>query len=196
MDHAAREALIGTAFSERFGGRPTSWYRAPGRVDLMGSHTDYNEGHVLTMSVDRDTWLAVRPRTDGRVAITSLNLPGEAEFDLDAIAPDGEVPWTDYVRGAAAVLIESGHRLVGFDGLLHSTVPFGSGLSSWAAIEIATLLAFAGSADLRLEPLDRRSGDDGHAPGHGRSARTHRAAPGWRRLRRLPGGARGARCGS
>lgn len=145
---------MSTAFSDRFGGRPTSWFRAPGRVDLMGSHTDYNEGHVLTMTVDRDTWLAVRPRTDGRVAIASLNLPGEAEFNLAAIAPDGEVPWTDYVRGAAAVLIESGHELVGFDGLLHSIVPFGGGLSSSAAIEIAALLAFAGCADLRLEPLE------------------------------------------
>jgi galactokinase len=154
MDHAAREALISAAFVERYGGPPTSWYRAPGRVDLMGSHTDYNDGHVLTMTVDRDTWLAVRPRTDGRVAIASLDLPGEAEFGLHAIPHDPEVPWTDYVRGAAAVLSDMDRQLVGFDGLLHSTVPFGSGLSSSAAIEVATLLAFAGVGGFRLESVE------------------------------------------
>lgn len=154
MDGAARHALIRAAFVERYGGPPTSWFRAPGRVDLMGSHTDYNDGHVLTMTVDRDTWLAVRPRTDGRVAIASLDLPGEAEFGLHAIPHDPEVPWTDYVRGAAAVLSDMDRQLVGFDGLLHSTVPFGSGLSSSAAIEIATLLAFAGVGGFRLESVE------------------------------------------
>ena len=92
---------LGAAFEERYGGPPTAWCRAPGRVDLMGSHTDYNEGHVLTMTVDRDTWLAVRPRRDGRVAIASLDLPGEAEFALGH--RPRPVPWTDYVRGARGV---------------------------------------------------------------------------------------------
>lgn len=154
MDDAARKALVGAAFSRRFGAAPTAWFRAPGRVDLMGSHTDYNDGHVLTMTVDRDTWLALRPRSDRRIAIASLDLPGTAEFSLDAIDHDHEVPWTDYVRGAAAVLAEAGHTLAGFDGLFHSTVPFGSGLSSSAAIEIATLLALADVGGLRLEPVE------------------------------------------
>jgi galactokinase len=120
----------------------------------MGSHTDYNEGHVLTMTVDRDTWIAVRPRRDGRVAIASLDLPGRAEFRVDAIEHDAEVPWTDYVRGAASVLAGSGRELVGFDGLLHSTVPFGSGLSSSAAIEIVTLLAFEALGGFRLDRVE------------------------------------------
>jgi galactokinase len=119
----------------------------------MGSHTDYNDGHVLTMTVDRDTWLAVRPRRDGRVAVASLDLPGEADFALASLARDEAVPWTDYVRGAAAVLLAEGHDLVGFDGLVHSTVPFGAGLSSSAAIEIAALLAFATVGGFRLAPL-------------------------------------------
>jgi len=153
MDKRTRRDLVERAFVARFGGPPSDWLRAPGRVDLMGSHTDYNEGHVLTMSIDRDTWLAVRPRPDRRVAVASLDLPGAAEFSLDAIDHDREVPWSDYVRGAARVLIDAGRELVGFDGLLHSTIPFGSGLSSSAAIEIATLLAFAGTSGISLDRL-------------------------------------------
>ena len=80
---------------------------------------------------------------DRRVRIATLNLPGSAEFSLDAIGHDADTPWTDYVRGAASVLDDDGLELVGFDGLLHSTVPFGSGLSSSAAIGSVALLAFA-----------------------------------------------------
>ena len=64
------------------------WSRAPGRVDLMGSHTDYNLGYVMTMTIDRDTWIAARPRDDRKVAIYSLNVEGGSEFDLDQIEHD------------------------------------------------------------------------------------------------------------
>jgi galactokinase len=150
----ARRQRLEEAFAARYGGPPSIICRAPGRVDLMGSHTDYNEGHVLTMSVDRDAWLAVRPRSDDRVAIASLDLPGEAEFSLEHVSHDARAPWTDYVRGAAAVLRSEGHPLVGFDGLVQSTVPFGAGLSSSAAIEVATLLAFAVVGGFHLAPLE------------------------------------------
>jgi len=148
-----RREAIELEFVKLYGGPPTDWLRAPGRVDLMGSHTDYNDGHVLTMTVDRDTWIAVRRRDDRRVAIASLNLPGTADFSLAAIERDPDAPWTDYVRGAARVLQEDGTDPVGFDGLLHSSVPFGSGLSSSAAIEIATLLAFDAVGGSHHEPL-------------------------------------------
>ena len=69
----------------------------------MGSHTDYNMGHVMTMTIDRDTWFAARPRPDRRVAIQSLNVGGGGEFQLDAIHHDPHSPWTDYVRGLAKV---------------------------------------------------------------------------------------------
>jgi len=141
-------------FAQRYDAQPTAWFRAPGRVDLMGSHTDYNDGFVATMTVNRDTWMAIRPRDDRRVRIASLNLPGTADFSLEAIEHDADVPWTDYVRGAAGVLQDDGAELAGFDGLLHSTVPFGSGLSSSAAIEMATLLAFAAVSSIDLEPLE------------------------------------------
>jgi galactokinase len=120
----------------------------------MGSHTDYNDGHVLTMTLDRDTWMAVRPRDDRRVAVASLDLPGRSEFDLSAIEHDPHVPWADYVRGVAWALQQDGAELRGFEGLVHSTVPFGSGLSSSAAIEIAALLAFEAVSGTSHEPLE------------------------------------------
>jgi galactokinase len=154
VEQPRRREAIELEFVKLYGGPPTHWLRAPGRVDLMGSHTDYNDGHVLTMTVDRDTWIALRRRDDRRVAIASLNLPGTADFSLDAIERDPHVPWTDYVRGAAQVLQQDGSDLAGFDGLLHSSVPFGSGLSSSAAIEIATLLAFDAVSGSQHEPLE------------------------------------------
>jgi galactokinase len=153
VDRGARRSLVTAAFRARYGGSPTAWCRAPGRVDLMGSHTDYNDGRVLTMTVDRDTWLAVRPRQDGRVVVASMDLPGEADFDLSDVTSDDEAPWTDYVRGAAVALLGEGCHLVGFDGLVDSSVPFGAGLSSSAAIEIAALLAFATVGGFEISPL-------------------------------------------
>ncbi len=150
---ARRIEALRLEFGKLYGVEPTAWFRAPGRVDLMGSHTDYNDGFVATMTVDRDTWLVLRPRPDRRVRVASLNLGGTAEFDLGEIEPDQSVPWTDYVRGAAGVLSGEGHALTGFDGLLHSTVPFGSGLSSSAAIESVALLGFAAVSGISLEPL-------------------------------------------
>ncbi|MCO6450554.1 MAG: galactokinase [Caldilineales bacterium] len=148
-----RRRMMESAFVRRFGGAPTVWTRAPGRVDLMGSHTDYNEGFVLTMSIDRDTWIAARPRTTGRVAIYSMNLEGGSVFPLDNIDHDDTHPWTNYVRGVAKILSDLGYELTGFDGMVHSTVPFGSGLSSSAAIEMATAVMFRRLGDFNLDPV-------------------------------------------
>jgi galactokinase len=138
----ARRSMMAAAFAERFGAPPEGWACAPGRVDLMGSHTDYNLGHVLTMAIDRDTVIAYTPRTDRMVHVASLNLPGESTFSLDDITHDPAVKWADYVRGVADVFQNAGYALTGFNGLIHSTVPFGSGLSSSAAIEVATGVVF------------------------------------------------------
>jgi galactokinase len=120
----------------------------------MGSHTDYNMGFVMTMTIDQDTWIAASPREDDRVAIYSCNTPGGSAFSLDDIQRDDELPWSNYVRGLASVLKESGYALSGFDGLVHSTIPFGSGLSSSAAIEMATALIFTTISGLRIDPVD------------------------------------------
>jgi len=148
-----RIGRVRAAFAALYGGEPTVWVQAPGRVDLMGSHTDYNEGYVLTMPIDRTTWIAARPRDDRLVRLHSLNLESGETFSLDDTQRSAAVPWTDYVRGVAKVLQDEGYALRGFDGLVHSTVPFGSGLSSSAALEVATATLFNTLGDLRLDAV-------------------------------------------
>lgn len=148
-----RRQYISEEFKKLYGRLPSIWARAPGRVDLMGSHTDYNMGFVMTMTIDRDTWIAASPRGDDQVAIYSCNVPGGALFSLEDIQRDEAVPWTNYVRGVATVMQVSGYKLRGFDGLIHSTIPFGSGLSSSAAIEMAAALIFTTLSGLELDPV-------------------------------------------
>jgi galactokinase len=110
----------------------------------MGSHTDYNLGFVLTLAIDRDTWVAARPRQDGIVRLYAANLDAQDSFDLGAI-PVREGPgarWSDYPRGVAWALAAEGLPLGGFDGVIHSTVPICSGLSSSAALECAVAVMF------------------------------------------------------
>lgn len=149
-----RRLLIEREFRQWFGHEPTVWASAPGRVDLMGSHTDYNHGFVLTMAIGRDTIIAARPRNDARVDMRSFDLPGAAHFDLEAITYDRLAPWSNYVRGVAKVLQDEGYALRGFDGLIHSTVPLSSGLSSSAALEVATARLCDHLSGLGLDPVD------------------------------------------
>ena len=135
------EAITKT-FREQLGREPTMWCRAPGRVDLMGSHTDYNLGYVLTLPIDRDTWVAARPREDRVVRLYSLNLAEAGSFELDSISRAPGAAWSNYVRGVASVLQAEGLALKGFDAVIHSTVPLSSGLSSSAALECATATVF------------------------------------------------------
>jgi galactokinase len=144
---------IRDAFAVRYGTEPTAWVRAPGRVDLMGSHTDYNLGYVLTLPIDRDTWIAARPRADRRVRVQSMDVAGSSTFCLDAIARDEAVPWANYVRGVAAVLQAEGIALAGFDGLVHSTIPISGGLSSSAALEAATAVLFQALGNWQMDPV-------------------------------------------
>ena len=139
-----RRECVARWFEESFGGQPALWSRAPGRVDLMGSHTDYNLGFVLTLAIGRDTWVAARPREDGIVRLYSANLDALDSFDLHAIpVRDGAgATWSDYPRGVAWALAAEGLPLGGFDGVIHSTVPIRSGLSSSAALECAVAVMF------------------------------------------------------
>jgi galactokinase len=131
-------------------------------VDLMGSHTDYNQGFVLTMAIDRETWIAACPRADGatppshrrQIVIHSLNVDGCGDFSLDEITRDSLTPWTNYVRGVARVLQDEGYLLGGFDGLIHSTVPMSSGLSSSAALEVATATLFSVLGGWSVDPVE------------------------------------------
>lgn len=153
MTGTDRRSLVQDRFTQVFGGQPTHWVQAPGRVDLMGSHTDYNQGYVLTMSIDRSTWIAARPRLDRVVAIDSINLDARAEFSLDDIQPDPAARWADYVKGVAHIFGAEGYALRGFDGVIHSTVPLSSGLSSSAALEVATAMLFKELGGWVIEPL-------------------------------------------
>lgn len=150
-----RRCRLAQVFQEHFGSSPAVWVRAPGRVDLMGSHTDYNLGYVLTLPIGPDTWIAARPRADRTLRLWSLNLEAQTSFSLDGITPDGEQRWSNYVRGVAQVLQAEGWKLAGFDGVVHSTVPMSSGLSSSAALECATATAFEALGGWRLDPVKK-----------------------------------------
>ena len=155
MDLQVRKTLIENRFTRLYGSAPTVWAQAPGRVDLLGSHTDYNLGYVLTQAIDRNTWIAARPRSDGRVRVASFNVEGMSEFDLGEIHFDTQTPWSNYVRGVAHTLQTAGYPCAGFDGLIHSTIPFGSGLSSSAALEVAVVVLFEALADWEIDPVQK-----------------------------------------
>jgi galactokinase len=149
---ADRAQSVAACFREKFASEPQLWARAPGRVDLMGSHTDYNLGFVLTLPIDRDTWIAARPSNDGIVRVHSMNLDASDEFRLNRIASIDESRWCNYVRGVAAVLQSEGFALTGCDAIIHSTVPMESGLSSSAALECALATVFSGLGAWSITP--------------------------------------------
>ena len=129
------------SFERRFGQPPAFVVRAPGRVNLIGEHTDYNDGFVLPMAIDRAVWIALRPRADGQVHVHSLDLEQSATFDLAALRRE-DAGWAEYVKGVAWALQEGGYSLAGWEGVLAGDVPRGAGLSSSAAVELATARAF------------------------------------------------------
>jgi galactokinase len=131
---------------ERVYGRTPRLCQAPGRVNLIGEHTDYNDGFVMPVAIDLRTTVAVAPRTDRRLQLHSLNFGESVEF---ALPEPGEQPvrtqpmghWSDYVCGVAVTIERAGYRLHGADLLIYGAVPIGSGLSSSAALEVAAGLA-------------------------------------------------------
>ncbi len=129
-------------------------FRAPGRVNLIGEHTDYNDGFVLPMAINRETLVAGTARADRRVQVHTLNLKQSAVFDLDAapVAPE-KGKWSNYVEGVARSLEARGVRLTGADLALVSDVPVGAGLSSSAALEISTGFALLSLAGVAVDPV-------------------------------------------
>lgn len=126
--------------------------RSPGRVNIIGEHTDYNEGFVLPAAIDKAVYMAMKPRSDGRISITAHDLGKTYETSIDDLLPDDTRGWANYVIGSAAQLQKHGVKLTGFDAVLASTVPIGSGLSSSAALECATVFALN---ELHASNIDR-----------------------------------------
>lgn len=126
-------------------------FRAPGRVNLIGEHTDHNGGLVMPVAIDRETRVTLAPTTGSTIKVESRNLAQSFEFDpTDPGPPCGD--WTDYVRGVAAMLTERGAQLRGTDLLIESNVPLGAGLSSSASLEVAVAYALLANSGLSLAP--------------------------------------------
>jgi galactokinase len=129
-------------------------FRAPGRVNLIGEHTDYNEGFVMPVAMDLYTWVAVAARKDSRVHVYSQNLRERAEMDLQDLKLRVQRHWSAYVLGVAASLRMSGAEIGGANLLVEGRVPMGAGLSSSASVEVATGYALLESSGLSRSPVD------------------------------------------
>ncbi|MBL8103139.1 MAG: galactokinase [Anaerolineales bacterium] len=129
------------SFASYFNSESEIIVRAPGRVNLIGEHTDYNDGFVLPMAIDRAVWLALRPRDDKTVRIFSLDLETDSAFELNSLKKGND--WIEYPKSIAYELMKAGYELRGFDAIMTGDVPRGAGLSSSAAVELAVARAFA-----------------------------------------------------
>jgi galactokinase len=143
-------------FERAFGAPPVLAARAPGRVNLIGEHTDYNDGFVLPCAISVESRVVAAPRGDGRVCAMACDFGGaRAEWDLDApFAADSAAPWADYIRGMTCAMVARGHRLVGADIAVSGTVPKGAGLSSSASLMVAIGTALAELAGLTIAPAE------------------------------------------
>ena len=142
---------VAHAFEQAHGRPPAGVWSAPGRVNLIGEHTDYTEGVVFPFAIDRRAFLAADRNDDDIVRIQSLQQPDVVEVALADLDPKGDHHWSSYVLGSVWALRDAGHDVHGLDIVLDSTVPVGSGLSSSAALECGTLLAAAGLYDIPVD---------------------------------------------
>ncbi len=145
-----QDAELKSNFEKLYQARPRL-YRAPGRVNLIGEHTDYNDGFVMPVAVDLYTWVAIAPRRDRKLVLHSQNYSDSVEVELDHISPGSRRHWSNYVRGVAAVLERMGHRLPGANLLIHGEVPIGSGLGSSAALEVSSGYALLDLAGISID---------------------------------------------
>lgn len=142
-------------FSKCFGHPPRWKAAAPGRVNLIGEHTDYNDGFVLPMAIDRYTVLAGDRNTRREVKLNSVTTGETATFSLRGPVEPGPPSWSNYIRGVVAGFQERGVKVGGFDAIIDSTVPFGGGVSSSAALEVATATFLEAMTRQKLEPIEK-----------------------------------------
>ncbi len=144
---------LAEGFSKRFGGVPDLVVRAPGRVNLIGEHTDYNDGFAMPVAIGAETRVALRRRRDGEIRVAALNFDEEDAFfpspDLQKAALGG---WRDYIRGTVAILAKAGVDIGGLDIAVAGDVPMGTGLSSSASLEVAVATAVLALVGRREDP--------------------------------------------
>jgi galactokinase len=152
-------------FQKAFRASPAVVVEAPGRLELLGNHTDYNRGLVMALAVDKYIYVAATPRSDAMVELVSSSFPGSREkFFLDKIEKNPATPWANYTKGVLLELRKRRVHLTGFNGAIHGTIPFGAGLSSSAALEMASALAVR-----QMFPFTLTEAGAGEAPRRGTS---------------------------
>jgi len=149
--------LLLALFRELFGelsAKSARIFRAPGRVNLIGEHTDYNDGFVMPMAIAFYTWVAAAPREDRIVEAYSEHFDEKIALSLDALSGPPRKHWSDFVRGVAATLQEAGHTLSGANLAIHGQIPLGAGLSSSASLEVSLALALTSVAGIAVPRLE------------------------------------------
>jgi galactokinase len=147
---ASAQSSLAQSFSDAFGSDPSGVWSAPGRVNLMGEHTDYNAGLCLPIALPHRTYAAVRLREDRRLRLLSLQSSQGYELDLDEVRAGNPAGWGAYAAGVLWALQEAGHQVLGLDLMVDGRVPLGAGLSSSAALECAVAAAASDLLDLDL----------------------------------------------
>ncbi len=144
-----KQQLI-SAFYSRFNEMPAFIVRAPGRINLMGEHTDYNEGFVLPMAIDKALWIAFRPRYDRQLILHALDLGETGAFRLDQF--DKGAGWLEYVKGMVWAFASEAYQLLGWEGVIVSDIPIGAGLSSSAALLLGVARTFSAISRWAWQP--------------------------------------------
>jgi galactokinase len=140
-------------FEQALGAKPRI-FRAPGRVNLIGEHTDYNDGFVMPSAIGFYTWIAASPRADKILHVRSEEFRETLDLSLQDLAGPPRRHWSDFVRGVAALLLEAGYTVGGTNLIIEGQVPIGAGLSSSASLEVATALAILGGSQRHADPLE------------------------------------------
>jgi galactokinase len=148
----SRDLLL-SRFRDLFGTN-AQIFRAPGRVNLIGEHTDYNEGYVMPMAIGFYTWIAAAKRDDHELEVYSEHFDEKISLSLDALAGPPRKHWSDFIRGVAAILQQAGYHLSGANLVIHGEIPLGAGLSSSASLEVSTALALTSLAGLAVPRVD------------------------------------------
>ena len=158
------EHKVPAEFETRFGAPPAILVRAPGRVNLIGEHTDYNDGFVLPMAIDRAIWIALRPRPDRQVLAHSVDFDETAQFSLDRL--EKQTGWIEYLKGVAWALLEAGYTLAGFEAVVAGDARRGRALRRHHALRPAHGLAPSHPGGPRGLPRQApRAGRGGRAAG-------------------------------